>query len=143
VLDPLHNADGKFQWCWFNLPVVNRNETPGDRYFEKPIAMGKLRRFEGHSWLELFIAWPALDATSKDLKVWIDQDGKRSPAYTIQLRHGRTYFYDAWQLPDEFKAVEGQNVWLRGTDLLGRQRTWRGDWRKTADNSVGVPNDFQ
>lgn len=132
ALDPLHAVGGKFQWCWFNLPVVNKNETPGDRYFEKPIAMGKLRQFEGHTWLELFAAWPALDGTSKELKVWIEQNGKRSPAYTIQLRHGRTYFLDAWQLPDDFKNLEGQHVWLSGTDLLGVQRTWRGDWRKSA-----------
>ena len=141
ALDPLHAADGRFQWCWFNLPVVNKNETPGDRYFEKPMAMGKLRQFEGHTWMELFVAWPALDHESRNLKVWIDQDGRRSPAYTIRLRHGRTYFYDAWQLPDEFKNLEGQHVWLRGTDLLGVQRTWRGDWRKAADNTIPTPGD--
>jgi hypothetical protein len=141
--DPLHAAGGTFQWCWFNLAVVNKNETPGDRYFEKPIAMGKLRQFEGHTWLEVFVAWPALDDTSKTLKVWLDKDGQRSPAYTIELQHGRTYFYDAWQLPDGFKQLEGQHVWLRTTDLLGVQRTWRGDWRKAADNSVATPADFQ
>lgn len=141
--DPLHAADGVFQWCWFNLPVVNKNESPGDRYFEKPIAFGKLRQFEGHTWLELFVAWPALDNTAKPLKVWIDQDGKRSPAYSIELRSGRRYFYDAWQLPDDFKHLEGQHVWLRGTDLLGTQRTWRGDWRKAADNSVPTPADYR
>lgn len=119
ALDPLHATSGKFQWCWFNLPVVNKNETPGKRYFEKPIAMGKLRQFEGRTWLELFAAWPALDHDSRSLKVWIEKDGRRSPAYTIQLRHGRTYFYDAWQLPEEFKNVEGRQVWMRGTDLLG------------------------
>ena len=117
ALDPLHAAGGTFQWCWFNLPVVNKNETPGDRYFEKPIAMGKLRQFEGRTWLEMFVAWPALDGTSKELKVWLDQDGRRSKAYTIRLPHGRTYFYDAWQLPDDFKNLEGQHVWLRGRQL--------------------------
>jgi hypothetical protein len=141
ALDPLHATGGKFQWCWFNLPVVNKNETPGDRYFEKPIAMGKLRQFEGRTWLELFAAWPALDAASKELKVWIEQDGKRSPAYTIQLRHGRTYFLDAWQLPEVFKNLEGQHVWLSGADLLGVQRAWRGDWRQPVDNRVGAPGD--
>lgn len=140
ALDPLHAAGGKFQWCWFNLPLVNKNETPGDRYFEKPIAMGKLRQFEGHTWLELFVAWPALDHDSRHLQVWIDQNGRRSPGYTIQLRHGRTYFYDAWQLPDDFKNLEGQHVWLRGTDLLGVQRTWRGDWRQSADNTQATPD---
>lgn len=142
ALEPLHAASGTFQWCWFNLLMVNKNETPGDRYFEKPIAMGKLRQFEGHTWLELFVAWPALDNTPKSFKVWLDQNGKRSQAYTIQLRHGRTYFYDAWQLPDGFQNLEGQHVWLRGTDLLGVQRTWRGDWRKSADNSVPAPADL-
>jgi len=129
ALDPLHATAGTYQWCWFNLPVVNKNETSADRYFEKPIAMGKLRPFEGRTWLELFVAWPALDSTSKNLEVWIEKDGKRSPVYTIQLRHGRTYFLDAWQLPDEFKTLEGKHVWLRTTDLLGTERTWRGDWR--------------
>ncbi len=95
--------------------------------------MGKLRQFEGHTWLELFVAWPALDQTPKTLKVWLDQDGRRSGAYTIQLRHGRTAFYDAWQLPDLFKGVEGRHVWLRTADLLGVQRTWRGDWRQPVD----------
>jgi hypothetical protein len=140
ALDPLHAAGGTFQWCWFNLPVVNKNETAGDRYFEKPIAMGKLRRFEGRAWLELFVAWLALDGTSKTMRVWIDQDGRRSSAYTIHLRHGRTYFYDAWRLPEEFIHLEGQHVWLRGTDLLDVQRTWRGDWRKPADSSAPAPD---
>jgi hypothetical protein len=140
--DPLHAAGGDYQWCWFNLPVVNKNETPGDRYFEKPIAMGKLRAFEGHTWLELFVAWPALDSTPKTMQVWIDQDGKRSKAYTIKLVHGRTYFYDAWQLPDDFKNLEGKHVWLRGTDLMGVQRTWRGDWREKVDESVQTPRAF-
>jgi hypothetical protein len=141
--EPLHAAGGTFQWCWFNLPVVNKNETTGDRYVEKPIAMGKLRSWQGRTWLELFVAWPALDQTSKTLKVWVEQEGKRSKAYTIGLRHGRTYFYDAWQLPSAFKNLEGQNVWLRGTDLLGVQRTWRGDWRCAADNSNSTPPDYQ
>ena len=66
-----------------------------------------------------------------------------TPQYTIRLPHGRTYFYDAWQLPDDFKNLEGQHVWLRGTDLLGVQRTWRGDWRKAADESVATPEDFR
>lgn len=143
ALDPLHAAGGTFQWCWFNLPVVNKNETPGDRYFEKPVVIGKLRPFAGHTYLELFAAWPALDQTSKTLKIWLDQDGHRSRAYTLQLPHGRMYFYDAWQLPDEFRHLEGQHVWLRTTDLLGVQRTWRGDWRKPADNSVPTPADFR
>ena len=142
ALEPLHAASGTFQWCWFNLPVVNKNETPGDRYFEKPIAMGKLRLFEGHTWLELFVAWPALDQASKSLKVWVEKDDLRSKAYTIQLAHGRTYFYDAWRLPDAFTNLEGRHVYLRATDLLGVQRTWRGDWREPADNATATPADF-
>ena len=141
ALDPLHASEGRYQWCWFNLPVVNKNETPGERYFEKPIAMGKLRAFEGHTWLELFVAWPALDQTSHTFKVWLDKDGQRSNAYTIQLAHGRTCFYDAWQLPDSFAGLEGQHVWLRTTDLLGVQRTWRGDWRQVADNRTPTPQE--
>lgn len=135
ALDPLHAAPDPFRWCWFNLPVVNRNETPGDRYFEKPIAMGKLRRFEGRPWLELFVAWPALDHTSKSLEVWLEKDGRRSAPYHIELAHGRTYFLDAWQLPDDWQDLEGKDVWIAGTDLLGVKRTWRGDWRKTANAS--------
>jgi hypothetical protein len=123
--------------------VINKNETPGDRYFEKPIAMGKLRQFEGHTWLELFVAWPALDQTSKTLILWLDQDGKRSEASTIQLRHWRTYFYDAWQLPDSFKGLEGRHVWLRTTDLLRVQSTWRGDWRQPVDGDISSPSDYQ
>lgn len=52
-------------------------------------------------------------------------------------------FYDAWQLPDSFAGLEGQHVWLRTTDLLGVQRTWRGDWRQPADNTVPTPPDCQ
>ena len=33
-------------------------------------------------------------------------------------------------------------LWLRGNDLLGLQRTWRGDWRKEVDNSTSTPADF-
>ncbi len=53
---------------------------------------------------------------------------------------------DARQLPDSFTGLEGKHVWLRTTDLLGVQRTWRGDWRennKPADlerwNAVPTP----
>lgn len=143
ALDPLHAAPGAYQWCWFNLPVVNNNQTPGERYFEKPIALGKLRQFEGRTWLELFAAWPALDQTPKTLKVWIDKDGRQSRAYTIQLAHGRTYFYDAWQLPEGFENLDGRHVWIRGEDLLGVTRTWRGDWREPANNIRPMPSDYR
>jgi hypothetical protein len=143
ALDPLHRADGEFQWCWFNLPLINKNETAGDRYFEKPIAMGKLRRFEGRTWLELFISWPALDNTPREFKVWLDKDGQRSSAYTLRLPHGRTYFLDAWQLPETFTGLEGKHVWLRTTDLLGKSRTWRGDWRASVEQNVSTPADYK
>ena len=142
ALDPLHAAPGAFQWCWFNLPVVNKNESAGDRYFEKPIAMGKLRQFDGHTWLELFVAWPALDNQPATLTVWLEPNGQRSKAYTIKLPHGRTYFLDAWQLPDGYSKLAGRDVLLRGTDLLGVQRTWRGDWREPADNASPTPAAF-
>ena len=138
--EPLHQ--GPFNWCWFNLPVVNQNTTPGDRYFEKPLAFGKLRRFENHSWIELFAAWPALDGAPKTFKLWVDQNGKRSDAWTFELANGRSYFYDAWQLPDTFANLEGKDIWLRSTDLLGVQRTWRGDWRAAASNTVATPPDL-
>jgi len=139
ALDPLHAAGGEYQWCWFNLPVVNKNETLGDRYFEKPIAIGKLRQFEGHTWLELFVSWPGLDHTARELTVWLDKDSQRSQPYRIRLPHGRTYFLDAWQLPDSFKNLEGKDVWLRTTDLLGQQRTWRGDWRVANNSDTPTP----
>ena len=137
---PLHT--GPFNWCWFNLPVVNQNTTPGDRYFEKPLAIGKLRTFEGHTYLELFLAWPGLDGESKVFKVWIEKNGNRSSAYTARLANGRSYFYDAWQLPDDFTNLEGRDIVLRATDLAGVQRTWRGDWRAAVDNSIPIPADF-
>lgn len=83
-----------------------------------------------------------MDNTSKSFKVWLDKDGARSKAYTVQVRNGRTYFYDSWQLPDSFSGLQGQHVWLRANDLLGIQRTWRGDWRVTADNGVSTPPDY-
>lgn len=140
VLDPIHSSD--FKWCWFDLGVVNQNETAGDRYFEKPIMMGKLRVFEGHPWLELFIAWPALDGTPKSFKVWMDNGSQKSSAYTVQLQNGRSYFYDAWQLPDTFLNSNGQDVWIRCNDMLNVQRTWRGDYRVSASNSVATPADY-
>jgi|GEM_PF-1319937 len=140
ALDPIHNGD--FQWCWFSLPMVNKNLTAGDRYFEKPIAMGKLRQFEGNTWLELFTAFPALDGKSGTMKVWVDKDGVRSSAYTVKIQNGRSYFLDAWQLPSSFTNLEGKHIWLRFTDLLGNQRTWRGDWRSAANNTVTTPSDY-
>ncbi len=139
ALDPLHATGARFQWCWFNLPVANKNETAGDRYYEKPLAIGKLRPFEGHIWLELFVAWPTLDATATEFQVWIDQDGRRSPSSTVRLQNGRSYFYDAWQLPDEFSNLEGRHVWLRATDLMGVTRTWRGDWRAPVNGAAAAP----
>jgi hypothetical protein len=142
ALDPLHAADGRIDWCWFNLPVINNNETPGDHYFEKPIAIGRLKEFQERTWLEMFISWPAIDDQSREFKIWIDQDGRRSRAYTIQAPHGRTYFLDAWMLPEEFSGLEGKDIWLRTTDLLGQQRTWRGDWREPVPAGMETPLDY-
>lgn len=136
-LDPLHR--GPFRWCWFRLPMVNRNQTDGDRYDQKPLVFGKLRTFEGREWLELFAAWPALDHQKAELLVWIDRDGLRSPAYRVGLADGRSYFLDAWQLPEGFAGLEGRDIWLRFTDQLGQVRTWRGDWRESVDPSVLPP----
>lgn len=129
ALDPLHAAPGRIEWCWFNLPVLNQNEAPGERYFEKPIAIGRLKQFQDHTWLELFVSWPALDNESREFQVWIAQGDRRSEAYTIELPHGHTYFLDAWMLPTEFEQLTGKDVYLQTTDLLGVERTWRGDWR--------------
>ena len=132
ALDSLHT--GPFQWCWFSLPMVNKNQSEGERYDQKPLAFGKLRTYKGRSWLELFAAYPALDGQSGDLQVWVEKDGKRSPTYNLQLANGRSYFYDAWQLPAELKDLKGKHVRFRFTDLLGKTHTWRGDWREPVDS---------
>ena len=129
ALDPLHQ--GAFQWCWFHLPMVSQNTTDGERYYQKPIVFGKIRTYNGRPWLELFAAWPALDGQSTELKIWIDKDGGRSPTYTIQLANGRSYFYDAWELPSGLTGLEGKHVKLQFKDLLGVTRTWCGDYRIT------------
>lgn len=129
ALDPLHAAAGRIEWCWFNLPVLNRNESPGERCFEKPIAIGRLKEFRGRTWLELFLSWPALDAEARQFQVWIEQGDRRSEPFTIELPHGRTWFLDAWMLPTGFSQLTGRDIFLRTTDLLGVERTWRGDWR--------------
>ena len=127
ILDPLHQ--GTFQWCWFHLPVVSYNTADGERYYQKPLAFGKIRTYNGQPWLELLVAWPTLDNQSADLKVWIEKDGNRSPTYTIQLANGRSYFLDAWQLPVGFSGLEGKHVKLQFKDQMGVTRTWCGDYR--------------
>ncbi len=140
VLDTLHHGD--FRWCWFHLPVVNKNESDGERPYQKPIVFGKIRTFEGKPWLELFASWPALDNQSATFKIWVDKNGQHSPAYTIQLANGRTTFYDAWQLSPNLQNLEGKDIYLRFEDLTGQTRTWRGDWRATIDTSIATPADF-
>ena len=129
ALDPLHH--GTFKWCWFHLPMVNQNTTDGERYYQKPIVFGKIRTYNGQQWLEMYAAWPALDNQSTDMKIWIDKDGGRSPVYTIQLANGRSYFYDAWQLPAGMTDIEGKHVKLQFKDQKGVLRTWCGDYRVT------------
>lgn len=141
TLAPLHQ--GPFQWCWFRLPMINKNQTDGDRYEQKPMVIGKVRTFEGKPWLELFAAYPALDGQSAELKIWVDQDGQRSDAYTVRITDGRSYFYDAWQLPAKFRNLEGRDIWLRFTDPLGQTRTWRGDWRAPVNESAATPPDYR
>jgi len=131
ALDPIHS--GPFRWCWFRLPMVNKNQTEGDRYFEKPLVFGKLRTFEGKPWLELFAAWPALDGQPGTLTVWAEKGERRTPEYRVELANGRTSFLDAWQLPDGFDGLEGRDVFVRFADPLGRTHTWRGDWREAAE----------
>lgn len=141
ALDPIHK--GPFQWCWFRLPMVNKNLTDGDRYDQKPLVIGKIRTYKNKPWLELYAAYPAADGKPADFKVWVDKDGKRSPAYTVRIANGRSYFYDAWQLPSTFKGLEGKNIWLRFKDQLGVTRTWRGDWRAAVDENVITPKDIR
>ncbi|MGE5611067.1 MAG: hypothetical protein ACM359_17590 [Bacillota bacterium] len=128
ALEPLHQ--GPFQWCWFKLPMVNQNRTDGEYYHQKPIVIGKIRTYQNKPWLELFAAWPSLDQQPAVLEITIERAGKSSPTYQIELVNGRSYFYDAWQLPADFKDLEGKDVRLRFTDLAGQTRLWRGDWRE-------------
>lgn len=130
ALDPLHRGQEPFKWCWFSLPMVNQNRTDGDFYHQKPIVMGKIRTFEGKPWLELFAAWPSLDNQPATFEIQAEKGGKSSPVYTIELASGRSYFYDAWQLPEDLKDLDGRDIQLRFTDLAGQPRTWRGDWRE-------------
>lgn len=87
----------------------------------------------------LLSRFPAFTLSDRRIHV----DGQRSKAYTIEHPHGRSCFYDAWQLPAGFQNFEGKHVWLRATDLLGVARTWRGDWRERADNNTPSPPDFR
>jgi len=127
ALDPIHT--GEFRWCWFHLPMVDRNEAEGERYVEKPIAVAKLRTYRGRPWIEVFAAWPALDDQPATLDLWIERAGRRSPVYALRLRNGRSSFLDAWELPTAFAGATAGDVRLRFVDLLGRERTWTGDWR--------------
>lgn len=139
ALDPIHQ--GNFNWCWFSLPVVNENSTDGDRYYQKPLAFGKLRSYNNQPWIEMYVAFPALDTNSCDMKLWIDKGGTKSGAYTLKLANGRSYFYDAWQLPSQFTNIQGSNVWLQFRDQVGTVRTWRGDYRVSVTGQVSVPSD--
>lgn len=127
VMDPIHH--GAFQWCWFNLPLVNKNETDGDQYYQKPIAIGKIREYHGKPWLELYVAFPAMDNQSSTMRIWVDKSNKKSPIWTIKIPNGRNYFYDAWEIPGGFKGLKGRNVYLQYHDAMGIERTERGDWR--------------
>lgn len=127
AMDPIHH--GAFQWCWFNLPLVNKNKTDGDRYYQKPIAIGKIRKYHNKPWLELYVAFPAMDSESAIMKVWVEKEGRKSPTWSIKLANGRSYFYDAWEIPGRFNDLEGRNVYLQYHDAMGTLRTLRGDWR--------------
>ena len=128
VLDPIHSAP--FKWCWFDLPMVAQNKTDGDRFDQKPIIMGKIRQFKGKPWLEMWAGWPAADNQPSTFVVWVEMNGKKSPEWRIKLKNGRSYYLDAWQLPDQFAKAEGQHVHVRFTDQLGVTRHWQGDWRQ-------------
>lgn len=127
-LDPVHH--GPFRWCWFNLPMVNQNETDGDRYDQKPLVFGKLRSYKGKPWVEMWAAFPALDDQPCTLQVWATKGARKSPVYTIKLANGRTSFLDAWQLPAGFDGLEGEDITLRYRDQLGKVHQIRGDWRR-------------
>ncbi len=143
ALDELHRDNAPFTWCWFHLPTVDKNQSEGERPYQKPIVWAKIRSFQQQPWLELFAAFPALDNQSTEMKIWIDKNGQRSKAYTIHLKDGRSNFYDAWQLPSQFKNLESKDIWLRFTDAAGKVRTWRGDWRAPVDENVAPPDDYR
>jgi hypothetical protein len=127
ALDPVHR--GPFKWCWFRLPMVNKNQTDGDRYDQKPLIFGKLRTYGGKPWIELWAAYPALDGEPRDLEVWVEKGGRRSAVWKCRLANGRRTFYDGWQLPKGFENLEGADVHVRFRDLLGVVHEWVGDWR--------------
>ncbi len=127
ALDPIH--EGAFRWCWFDLPMVDQNRVDGHRYEQKPLVFGKLRTVNRRPWLELWCAWPALDDLPANLTVWIERNGKRSPEWPVRLRDGRSYFLDAWMIPEAFADAEGRDVCVRFTDQLGQTHIWQGDWR--------------
>ncbi|MBI5831716.1 MAG: hypothetical protein HZB16_05300 [Armatimonadetes bacterium] len=141
AFEPLHQGD--FQWCWFRLPLVDRNLPDGERYDQKPLVFAKLRTYAGQPWIEVWAAWPALDGQPATLRLWFDQGGRRSAAYRVELRNGRSYFHDAWQLPAGLAGLQGRDVWVRFADQQGTTRTWRGDWREKVDESVATPPDYR
>ncbi len=139
AFEPLHQSP--FRWCWFHMPLVDKNQPEGERYDQKPLVFAKLHNLAGQPWIEVWAAWPALDNQPATLRLWLDRGGRRSDAYRIELRNGRSYFHDAWQLPAAFRDAEGKDVWLRFADQLGTERTWRGDWREPVDTKVATPRD--
>lgn len=147
AMDAIHT--GAFNWCWFALPMVNGNRADndplkldGERYYERPIAFAKLRTYNSQPWIEMYAAYPACDSNACDMKLWVDKGGtNKSGAYTLKLANGRSYFYDAWQLPSAFTNLQGSNVWLQFRDQIGVVRTWRGDWRVAVTGAVTPPAD--
>lgn len=121
-----------FKWCWFNLAMVNNMQTDGDGYHQKAICHGKLRNVNGTVWLEVLFAFPATDNRSTLFQVYVEQGGLQSETYNCELRSGRHYYYDCWQLPSSFSydQLEGGNVVVSYPDVLGVQRTHRGDYRQ-------------
>lgn len=127
AFDRIHS--GPFRWLWFHLPMVDKNLADGERYDQKPIVVGKLRKVRGRPWIELFAAFPALDDRATVMRLWIERGKRRSPEYAIRLANGRSSFYDAWRLPAAFGGAAAADVRLRFTDVSGRTRTWTGDIR--------------
>ncbi|GAB3568921.1 hypothetical protein GCM10027578_22380 [Spirosoma luteolum] len=132
----VHSAFGniqnsRFKWCWFNLPIVSYFKIDGHKHGQKAICHGKLRDVNGTVWIELFLAFPLTDDRPTTFTVWIEQGGVQSQPYLCQLPNGRSYFYDAWQLPATFAydALTGANVWISYPDVFDVPRTHRGDYR--------------
>lgn len=121
----------RFKWLWFNLPIVDNMTTPGNRFHEKALCFGKIRDVNGIVWLEILFAFPATDNTPTAGTIRVEQNGVVSQDFNFQTADGRSYFYDAWQLPSTFSydGLSGSDVTINYYDGFARPVSHRGDYR--------------